>query len=81
MKKILSIIAVAAVMALVSTSCKEAPKETQPAVEVETTEQDPVVALCLAETSRNPIEILEKLMSQPDCPMHGPTIQSRLGSG
>lgn len=80
MKKILTIIAVAAVMALVSTSCKEAPKESQPAAEVETTEQDPVAALCLAETSRNPIEILEKLMSQPDCPMHGPTHHVLVGA-
>ena len=80
MKKILTIIAVAAVMALVATSCKEAPKESQPAVEVETTEQDPVVALCLAESSRNPIEILEKLMSQPDCPMHGPTHHVLVGA-
>ena len=79
-KKILTIIAVAAVMALVSTSCKEAPKESQPAAEIETTKQDPVAALCLAETSRNPIEILEKLMSQPDCPMHGPTHHVLVGA-
>ena len=81
MKKILTIITVvAAAMALVATSCKEAPKESQPAVEIEATEQDPVVALCLAETSRNPIEILEKLMSQPDCPMHGPTHHVLVGA-
>jgi len=35
-------------MALVATSCKEAPKETQPSVEIEATEQDPVVALLTA---------------------------------
>ena len=80
MKKILTIIAVAAAIALVATSCKEAPKESQSAVEIEATEQDPVVALCLAETSRNPIEILEKLMSQPDCPMHGPTHHVLVGA-
>ena len=80
MKKILTIIAVAAVMALVATSCKEAPKESQPAAEVEVTEPDPVTALCLAETSRNPIEILEKLMSLPDCPMHGPTHHVLVGA-
>lgn len=81
MKKILTIIAVAAVMALVSTSCKEAPKESTQTSEatVETT-VDPVVALCLEETSRNPIEILEKLMSQPDCPMHGPTHHVLVGA-
>lgn len=80
MKKILTIIAVAAVMALVATSCKEAPKESQPAAEIEVTEPDPVAALCLADTSRNPIEILEKLMSQPDCPMHGPTHHVLVGA-
>lgn len=81
MKKILTIIAVAAVMALVSTSCKEAPKESAQTSDatVETT-VDPVVALCLADTSRNPIEILEKLMSQPDCPMHGPTHHVLVGA-
>ena len=81
MKKILTIIAVAAVMALVSTSCKEAPKESVPAAEAITESSvDPVAALCLAETSRNPIEILEKLMSQPDCPMHGPTHHVLVGA-
>jgi len=80
MKKLLLMIAVATAMALVATSCKEAPKETQPTAEVEAAEQDPVTALCLAETSRNPIEILEKLMSQPDCPMHGPTHHVLVGA-
>jgi hypothetical protein len=80
MKKILSIIIVAAVMSLAATSCKEAPKESQPAAEIEVTEPDPVAALCLADTSRNPIEILEKLMSQPDCPMHGPTHHVLVGA-
>ncbi len=81
MKKILSIIAIVAVMATVATSCKEAPKESTQTSEatVETT-VDPVVALCLEETSRNPIEILEKLMSQPDCPMHGPTHHVLVGA-
>lgn len=72
MKKILTIIAVAAVVALAATSCKEAPKEANPPQETGVAETDPIAALCLADTSRNPIEILEKLMSQPDCPMHGP---------
>lgn len=67
-------------MALVATSCKEAPKESQPAAEIEVTEPDPMVTLCLADTSRNPIEILEKLMSQPDCPMHGPTHHVLVGA-
>lgn len=81
MKKILSIIVVAAVMSLAVTSCKEAPKESVPAAEAITESSvDPVAALCLADTSRNPIEILEKLMSQPDCPMHGPTHHVLVGA-
>lgn len=81
MKKILSIIVVAAVMSLAATSCKEAPKESVPAAETITESSvDPVVALCMADTSRNPIEILEKLMSQPDCPMHGPTHHVLVGA-
>lgn len=81
MKKILSIIAIVAVMAAVATSCKEAPKEASPATDtvVEAT-IDPVVTLCLADTSRNPIEVLERLMSQPDCPMHGPTHHVLVGA-
>lgn len=31
-----------------------------------------IVALCMNETSKNPIEILEKEMSMPFCHMHGP---------
>lgn len=81
MKKILSIIVVAAVMSLAATSCKEAPKESVPAAEAITESSvDPIAALCLADTSRNPIEILEKLMSQPDCPMHGPTHHVLVGA-
>ena len=81
MKKILSIIVVAAVMTLTATSCKEAPKESVPAAETITESAvDPVAALCLADTSRNPIEILEKLMSQTDCPMHGPTHHVLVGA-
>ena len=33
---------------------------------------DSIIATCMEETSRNPIEILEKMMSQPFCHMHGP---------
>ena len=48
-------------------------KEQQAAVvgnEVQWT--DSVIAMCEEETSRNPIEILERMMSQPWCHMHGP---------
>ena len=33
---------------------------------------DSIIALCLEETSKDPIAILEKMMSQPFCHMHGP---------
>ena len=33
---------------------------------------DSIIALCLAETSKDPIAILEKMMSQSFCHMHGP---------
>ena len=33
---------------------------------------DAVLGLCLEETSRDPIEILERMMALPFCHMHGP---------
>ena len=33
---------------------------------------DQIVSICLAERSAAPLEIMEKLMSQPFCHMHGP---------
>lgn len=33
---------------------------------------DAIIGICLAETSKNPIEIIQKLMAQPFCHMHGP---------
>ena len=33
---------------------------------------DSIIAMCLTETSKDPIAILEKMMSQPFCHMHGP---------
>ena len=33
---------------------------------------DSIIGLCLEETSKNPVEILNKLMSLPFCHMHGP---------
>ncbi len=72
MKKILTIFGIVAMMALVATSCKETPKETILAQETKVEETNPLVSLCLEDTSRNPIEILERLMSQPECHMHGP---------
>lgn len=37
-----------------------------------TSGMDSIMAACLADTSRNPIEVLERLMSMPFCHMHGP---------
>ena len=63
------------------TSCKEAPKKNAPTPEaVAETTVDPMVALCLEDTSRNPIEVLERLMSRPECPMHGPTHHVLVGA-
>ena len=80
MKRILTPIALLVVIAAVAASCKEAPKEAFPAQETEVVTVDPVVALCLKDTSRNPIEVLERLMSQPECPMHGPTHHVLVGA-
>ena len=33
---------------------------------------DSIIALCLADTSKDPIAVLERMMSQPFCHMHGP---------
>lgn len=37
-----------------------------------TSGMDSIMSICLSETSRNPVEILERLMSMPFCHMHGP---------
>ena len=40
--------------------------------ECHTQGMDAIIGICMAETSRDPIEILEKMMDQPFCHMHGP---------
>lgn len=40
--------------------------------ECHTRGMDSIFSLCLNEASRNPVEILEKMMSLPFCHMHGP---------
>ena len=40
--------------------------------ECHTRGMDTIIGLCLSETSDNPIEIIEKMMAQPFCHMHGP---------
>ena len=41
---------------------------------------DQIVSICLAERSADPLEIMEKLMSQPFCHMHGPEHHVLVGS-
>lgn len=41
---------------------------------------DTIIGLCLAETSCNPVEIIEKMMAQPFCHMHGPEHHVMVGS-
>lgn len=41
---------------------------------------DSIIGICLNETSKNPVSIMEKLMSQPFCHMHGPEHHVMVGS-
>ena len=41
---------------------------------------DAIIGLCLAETSKNPIEIIKKMMAQPFCHMHGPEHHIMVGA-
>lgn len=41
---------------------------------------DSILGLCLSETSKNPHEILEKMMDMPFCHMHGPEHHIMVGS-
>ena len=41
---------------------------------------DSILGLCLSETSRDPIGILEKMMSMPFCHMHGPEHHVMVGA-
>ena len=41
---------------------------------------DSIIGLCLAETSKNPIEIIQKLMALQFCHMHGPEHHVMVGS-
>ena len=48
--------------------------------ECHTEGMDTIFGLCLAETSRDPLEILEKMMSMPFCHMHGPEHHVMVGA-
>ncbi len=41
---------------------------------------DAILALCLKETSKNPIKIIEKMMALPFCHMHGPEHHVMVGA-
>ncbi|MGN0483911.1 MAG: DUF5714 domain-containing protein [Lachnospiraceae bacterium] len=48
--------------------------------ECHTKGMDIILGLCLEETSKNPVEIIEKLMAQPFCHMHGPEHHVMVGA-
>ncbi len=48
--------------------------------ECHTSGVDSIIGVCLAETSKNPIVILQKLMALPFCHMHGPEHHIMVGS-
>lgn len=48
--------------------------------ECHTNGMDRIISLCIEEASRNPVEIMDKLMSQPFCHMHGPEHHVMVGS-
>ena len=48
--------------------------------ECHTAGMDSITRLCLAEKSKNPVEILEKMMSMPFCHMHGPEHHVMVGA-
>ncbi len=48
--------------------------------ECHTQGMDSIIGICLAETSKNPIEIIRKMMALPFCHMHGPEHHVMVGS-
>ena len=41
---------------------------------------DSIIGLCMEETSKNPVEIIEKMMAMPFCHMHGPEHHVMVGA-
>ena len=41
---------------------------------------DSIIGLCLSSTSRNPVEIIQTMMAQPFCHMHGPEHHVMVGA-
>ena len=48
--------------------------------ECHTQGMDSIIGVCLAESSKNPFEIIQKMMSLPFCHMHGPEHHVMVGS-
>ena len=48
--------------------------------ECHTPGMDSILGLCLSETSKDPLEILEKMMAMPFCHMHGPEHHVMVGA-
>lgn len=48
--------------------------------ECHTAGMDTIIALCLTEPSKNPVEIIEKMMALPFCHMHGPEHHVMVGA-
>lgn len=48
--------------------------------ECHTQGMDAIIALCLGSASKNPVEILEEMMSMPFCHMHGPEHHVMVGA-
>ena len=48
--------------------------------ECHTQGMDSIIGVCLAQTSKNPIEIIQKMMALPFCHMHGPEHHVMVGS-
>lgn len=48
--------------------------------ECHTAGMDAIIGLCLAETSKNPVEIIERMMALPFCHMHGPEHHVMVGA-
>jgi len=48
--------------------------------ECHTAGMDSIIGLCLEETSRDPVAIIEKMMAMPFCHMHGPEHHVMVGA-
>ena len=48
--------------------------------ECHTKGMDAIIEICLSETSKNPVEIIRRMMAQPFCHMHGPEHHVMVGS-